>query len=55
MISKKQGKQLLEEFHELWLKEGEPHPNSNTYLALNRSFFFTKGYLKGIEDHTRNK
>lgn len=41
-------KALLKEFHEEWKKHGEPHPNSNAYLALNRAFFYTKGYEKGI-------
>lgn len=40
----------LAEFHEYWIAEGEPHPNSNKYLWLNREFFGAKFYNKGLED-----
>lgn len=39
---------MLDEFHELWKDSGSPHPNSNEYLQLNRSFFYQKGFEKAI-------
>lgn len=42
-------KQLVIEFHEIWKQNGEPHPSSNAYLALNRAFFYTKGLERGIQ------
>ena len=37
--------ELIKEFHEYWKENGEPHPSSNAYLAMNRGFF----YIKGLE------
>lgn len=39
----------LKEFHQFWKDSGEPHPNSNKYLLLNRVFFFEKGMERGMD------
>lgn len=42
-------KDWLKEFHEFWEAQGKPHPSSNAYLALNRAFFYIKGFENGIK------
>lgn len=46
---KARAERLVKEFHEYWEQNGEPHPNSNVYLSLNRAFFFLKGMEEGIK------
>lgn len=48
-VAKREFKQLAKEFHEFWKQNGEPHPSSNAYLALNRIFFYAKGMQRGVE------
>jgi hypothetical protein len=38
---------LLDEFHQYWLSNGQPHPNSNAYSNMSRAFFYAKGYERG--------
>lgn len=45
----KEFKQLTQEFHEYWKANGEPHPASNAYIALNRVFFYSKGMERGVQ------
>lgn len=47
----------IKEFYKVWEEHGKPHPNSNDYLALNRAFFYAKGYERGclyaiLQTHT---
>lgn len=41
---------IVDEWHEYWEHNGEPHPSSNAYLSLNREFFFRKGMMLARED-----
>ena len=41
--------EMQKEFHQVWKEYGEPHPNSNKYLALVKSFYYTKGLFHGAE------
>lgn len=42
-------KKLEKKFHKVWIEYGEPHPNSNKYLALVKSFYYTEGLISGAK------
>lgn len=48
-------KRAIKEFREFWLANGEPHPNSNEYLAMNRAFFMAAGYSMAVKDMAGQK
>ena len=41
---KKQGAKLNKEFNKYWEENGKPHPSSNAYIAMNRAFYYMKGF-----------
>lgn len=39
----------LDDWHEFWKNNGEPHPSSNKYLELTRLFWYNLGFEAGIK------